>query len=78
MLSKHQKHIVAIGLTLAGDFLKLYSKNEESEFNITKNVAEIVQELELNEEFGKACAETASLGKIFRECKHEIISLTKQ
>lgn len=72
MLNPDEKTVVAIGLCLSSDFLKLEARNEEAKIAITIKIAEIVAKLDLGEEFGKACARTAGIGQVFIQCAAEL------
>ena len=72
MLNPDEKIIIAVGLCLGGDFLKLHSINEEEKIAITLKIAEIVAKLDMDEEFGEACARTAGIGQVFIQCAAEL------
>jgi hypothetical protein len=72
-----EKHAISVGLTLAGDYLKLDSKNDDEKFEVTKLIAEIVVKLALHGEFGKACRETAGIGQVFIKARNEIKQLSR-
>jgi hypothetical protein len=67
-LTKEEKQFIAVGLCLAADLLKLNSIKDEHT-TITLLSLEIVQKLKLEKEHGKACVETAEIGKLFAQAR---------
>ena len=77
MLTDPEKYFLAIGLVLAKDYLQLEAKDDEERFQLAVTQAVIVNKLGVDKEFGKACAETASLGNVFKQAAQEIRKLGK-
>lgn len=77
-LSSAERHLLAIGLVLAGDYLKIEARNPDEEFQATLAVAKTVEKLGLPVEFARACVETAAFGQVLREIRNELRRSTKE
>lgn len=75
MFDDKEKQLLATGIILAVDYFRLFAKNETQKHDIVMQAAQLVEKLKINEEYSKACAATAGIGQIFRECREQIKNL---
>ena len=64
-LTDAEKHVVATGLVLAHDYLKVVAPADE-QINVTVYIAKLVEKLGVRSEHSKACAETSGLAHDFQ------------
>lgn len=67
-----EKKLVATGLVLAKDYLTSELKSPQEEIHLALTVVNLAKKLGVTEELGKAFAETASFGQVFREIAKKV------